>query len=111
MAWNHSGSGRVLPSVNGFRTVAALGIAATLVGCGQVAPPEGATPVHFTVLTKHGGLQSGIFAATSVDDLRSQQVISGAPALKACNAANEWGCLASFSIPPGSLLVGLQPMS
>ncbi|HVS05284.1 MAG TPA: hypothetical protein VHK65_03855 [Candidatus Dormibacteraeota bacterium] len=90
-----------------MRIAAALGLMTMLVGCGQVAPPRGATPVHFTVLTKHGGFEPGIFAATSVDDLRSQEVVAGQPA--ACTAADEPGCLATFSAPAGSLLVALQP--
>lgn len=100
-------AGRVLTLVNGFRIVAALGTVATLVGCGQLQPPQGAIPVHFSVLTKHGGFEPGIFAATSVDDLRSQEVIIGQPAV--CTAAHEPGCLAPFSAPADSLLVALQP--
>jgi hypothetical protein len=96
--------------VNRFQTLAALGIAATLAGCGQVAPPHGATPVHFTVLTKQGGLERGIFAATSVDDLRSQETLIGPQPFKTCVAADERGCFATFTTPPGSLLVAMQPM-
>jgi hypothetical protein len=95
--------------VNGFRIVAALGIAATLVGCGQIQPPQGATPVRFTVLTKQGAFESGIFAATSVDDLRSQEELLGPKPLKTCAAADEQGCFRTFTTPPGSLLVALQP--
>lgn len=95
--------------MNGFRILAAMGIAAALAGCGQVAPPQGATPVHFTVLTKQGAFESGIFAATSVEDLRSQELSVGSGPLKACTAAGEQGCLGTFTAPPGSLLVALQP--
>jgi hypothetical protein len=97
--------------VKGFLIVAALGIVAPLVGCGQVAPPQGATPVHFTVLTKQGALEDGIFAATSVDDLRSQEMLIGPPPLKTCTAANGYGCFAKFSTPPESLLVAMRPMA
>ena len=97
--------------MNGFRIVAALGCAATMVGCGQLAPPQGATPVHFTVLTRQGALEGGIFAATSVESLRSQEVLTGPQALKTCTAADEKGCFAPFTTPPDSLLVALQPMS
>jgi hypothetical protein len=110
MIWNLFGSRRVLASVNGFRIVAALGVAATLVGCGQVAPPQGATPVHFTVLTKQGALERGIFATTSVDDLRSQETPIGPQPFKTCATADERGCFATFTTPPGSLLVAMQPM-
>src|SRR6266851_5503 len=113
MIWNLFGCRRVLASVNGFRIVAALGIAATLVGCGQVAPPQGATPVHFTVLTKQGALERGIFAATSLADLRSQETPIGPQPfkpLKTCVTADERGCFATFTTPPGSLLVAMQPM-
>jgi hypothetical protein len=113
MIWNLFGSRRVLASVNGFRIVAALGVAATLAGCGQVAPPHGATPVHFTVLTKQGAFERGIFAATSLADLRSQETPIGPQPfkpLKTCVTADERGCFATFTTPPGSLLVAMQPM-
>src|SRR5712671_2250193 len=110
MIWNLFGCRRVLASVNGFRIVAALGVAATLAGCGQVAPPQGATSVHFTILTKQGAFQSGIFAATSLDALRSQETPIGPQPLKTCATADERGCFATFTSPPGSLLVGMQPM-
>jgi hypothetical protein len=97
--------------VNAFRIMAALGISATLAACGQVHPPKGATPVHFTVLTKHGGLQSGIWAATSSDDLRSQEVQIGPTPLPTCTRKDETGCFAKFSTPAGSLLVALQPVA
>jgi len=86
-----------------------VGIAATLVGCGQIQPPQGAMPVHFTVLTKQGAIESGIFAAASVDDLRSQEEQIGPQPLKACTAKDEYGCFRTFTSPPGALLVALQP--
>jgi hypothetical protein len=94
-----------------FGILAALIIGGIVAGCGEVAPPQGATPVHFTVLTKQGGLERGIFAATTVEDLRSQQTQIGPQPLKACSAKEEHGCLATFSTPPDSLLVAMQPMS
>jgi hypothetical protein len=111
MGWNLFGSGDVLPTVKGLQTVAALGVVALLAGCGQVAPPKGATPVHFTVLTKHGGPQSGIFAATNLDDLRALQVINRDIVLRACTRPDEGGCLGPFRTPTDSLLVGMRPMS
>ena len=108
-ARNFFAASRVLPSVNGLRILAALGIAATLVGCGQIQPPQGATPVHFTVLTKQGAFERGIFAATTVDDLRAQEEQNGPQPLKTCTAADEQGCFRTFTTPPGSLLVGMQP--
>ena len=95
--------------MNCFRIVAALGIAATLVGCGQIQPPQGATPVHFTVLTKQGSFERGIFAATTIDDLRSQEEPIGPQPLKTCTAADEQGCFRTFTTPLGSLLVAMQP--
>jgi hypothetical protein len=108
--WNLFGSRGVLPSMNGSRIVAALGVAAALAGCGQVAPPQGATSVHFTILTKQGALERGIFAATSVDDLRSQETAIGPQPFKTCATADTRGCFATFTTPPGSLLVAMQPM-
>src|SRR5438128_2600421 len=90
---------RVLPSVNAFGILAALIIGGTLAGCGEVAPPQGAIPVHFTVLTKQGAIESGLFAATSVDDLRSQELVVGPEPLKACTAADERGCFGTFTTP------------
>ena len=87
-----------------------LGLAAILAGCGQVAPPQVATPVHFTVLTKQGALERGIFAATNVDGLRSQETPIGPKPFKTCATADERGCFATFTTPPGSLLVAMQPM-
>jgi hypothetical protein len=110
MIWNLSAPTGVLAFVKGFRTVAALGLAAILAGCGQVAPPQGATPVHFTVLTKQGALERGIFAATSVDGLRSQETPIGPQPVRTCATADERGCFAAFTTPPGSLLVAMQPM-
>src|ERR1700730_6218940 len=101
MIWNLAAPAGVLASVKGFRTVAALGLAAILAGCGQVAPPQGATPVHFTLLTKQGALERGIFAATSVDGLRSQETPIGPQPFKTCATADERGCFATFTTPPG----------
>ena len=97
--------------MNRFQAVASLGIAATLAACGQIQPPKGATPVHFTVLTKQGALERGIFAATSLDDLRSQETLIGREPIKTCTTAGQYGCFAKFSVPPGSLLVAMQPMA
>ena len=82
-----------------------------LVGCGQIRPPHGATEIHFTLLSQHAGIQRGIFAATTVDDLLAQEVRNGPQAITTCTTKDETGCITPFSAPTGSLLVAMQPMS
>ncbi len=82
-----------------------------LVGCGQIRPPQGATEIHFTLLSQHAGIQRGIFAATTRDDLLAQEVRNGLHPVTACTTRDETRCIAPFSAPAGSLLVAMQPMS
>ncbi len=91
--------------------MAVLGIAATLVGCGQIQPPHGATEIHFRLLSQHAGTQRGIFAATNADDLLAQEVRSGPQPVATCTTKDQSGCIAPFSAPADSLLVAMQPMA